>query len=144
MDEMATLMSPWGWSRNIARVFAYLLISEQPVTLDRIAADLGMSKSIVSVSARELADYGNALRISQPGTKQLLYAAPDDRFGPFSRQSALLGTLAQLLKRQEAGRDAGKVRDRLGNLAEFSREMRQAIAGVIARFEAGPPDQPEG
>ena len=45
-------MAPWGWSRHIARIFAYLLIRETPATLDEISEHLGISKSIASVAAR--------------------------------------------------------------------------------------------
>jgi DNA-binding transcriptional regulator GbsR (MarR family) len=133
MDEVASLMAPWGWSRHVARIFAYLLIREQPATLDEISEHLGISKSIASVAARELEQYGNARRHSQPGTKQILYSAPDKRYGPFPDQAAMMGTMAALLQRQQP--ESARVAERLANVATFLRAMRDAIDEVYERPE---------
>jgi DNA-binding transcriptional regulator GbsR (MarR family) len=133
MDEVASLMAPWGWSRHVARIFAYLLIREQPATLDEISEHLGMAKSLASVAARELVEFGNARRQSQPGTKQLLYSAPDKRCGPFPDQATVMGTLATLVQRQHSDSDA--VKARLGNMAQFLRAMREAMDEVYDRPE---------
>jgi DNA-binding transcriptional regulator GbsR (MarR family) len=133
MDEVASLMAPWGWSRHIARIFAYLLICETPATLDAISEDLGISKSIVSVATRELDQYGNARRHSQPGTKQILYSAPDKRYGPFPQQAAMMGTMATLLERQPT--ESAAVEQRLSKVAAFLRAMREAIDEVYERPE---------
>ena len=135
MDEMASLMAPWGWSRHVARMFAYLLICEEPVTLDRLAEDLAISKSLASVAARELEQYGNARRHSQPGTKQILYSAPDLHAGPFVDQAAMMGTMAALLDRQRERHGGEKVTARLSGVASFLRAMRGAIEQVMARRE---------
>lgn len=133
MDEVASLMAPWGWSRHIARIFAYLLIRETPATLDEISEHLGISKSIVSVATRELEQYGNARRHSQPGTKQILYSAPDKRYGPFPDQAAMMGTMATLLLRQQPASQV--VAQRLDKVAAFLRAMREAIDEVYERPE---------
>ena len=133
MDEVASLMAPWGWSRHIARIFAYLLIREAPATLDEISEHLGISKSIVSVATRELEQYGNARRHSQPGTKQILYSAPDRRYGPFPDQAAMMGQMAALMLRQPS--DSAAVKERLAGVAAFLDAMRQAIDEVYERAE---------
>lgn len=133
MDEVASLMAPWGWSRHVARIFAYLLIREQPATLDEICEHLGISKSIASVAARELEQYGNARRHSQPGTKQILYSAPEKRYGPFPDQAAMMGTMATLVERQQP--ESAAVAERLGSVAAFLRAMRDAIGEVYERPE---------
>jgi len=51
LDQMAMLMAPWGWPRPVGRMYGYLLLQDEPVTLDRIAADLGIAKSNASVVA---------------------------------------------------------------------------------------------
>jgi DNA-binding transcriptional regulator GbsR (MarR family) len=133
MDEVASLMAPWGWSRHVARIFAYLLIREQPATLDEISEHLGIAKSIASVAARELEQFGNARRHSQPGTKQILYSAPEKRYGPFTDQAAMMGTMATLLLRQQP--DSEAVTQRLAGVAAFLRAMREAIEEVYERPE---------
>jgi DNA-binding transcriptional regulator GbsR (MarR family) len=133
MDEVASLMAPWGWSRHVARIFAYLLIRERPATLDDISEHLGIAKSIASVAARELEKFGNARRHSQPGTKQLLYSAPEKRWGPFPDQAATIGILAALVERQSF--DSPAVTQRLSNMAAFLRAMREAMEEVYERPE---------
>jgi hypothetical protein len=133
MDEMASLMAPWGWSRNVARLFAYLLICEEPVSLDRIAGDLGIAKSNASVAARVLEQHGNARRHSQPGTKRILYSAPEHRTGPFASQAVLLGMIAGLLDRYQPGAGQANVAGRLHGFAEFLRAMRAAMQDVLER-----------
>lgn len=130
MDEMVGLMEPWGWSRTVARTFAYLMVRETPATLDEIAEDLGIAKSNASMATRELVDYGNAVRLRQPGTKQLLFDAPSSQTGPFAMRSAMLFRMAELLdgQRQGMGKSADK---RLSRQAEFLRAMGQAIDTVI-------------
>jgi DNA-binding transcriptional regulator GbsR (MarR family) len=133
MDEVASLMAPWGWSRHVARIFAYLLIRERPATLDDISEHLGIAKSIASVAARELEKFGNARRHSQPGTKQLLYSAPEKRWGPFLDQAATIGILTALVERQSF--DSTAVTQRLSNMAAFLRAMREAMEEVYERPE---------
>jgi DNA-binding transcriptional regulator GbsR (MarR family) len=130
MEEMVALMEPWGWSRTVARVFAYLLVRETPATLDEIAADLDIAKSNASMATRELVDYGNAVRLSQPGTKQLLFDAPSAQTGPFAQRSAMLQKMAALLESQ---RDCMGMaaEQRLSRQADFLRAMGEAIDGVI-------------
>ncbi|MFM6931541.1 MAG: GbsR/MarR family transcriptional regulator [Novosphingobium sp.] len=130
MDEMVGLMEPWGWSRTVARTFAYLMVRETPATLDEIAADLGIAKSNASMATRELVDYGNAVRIRQPGTKQLLFDAPSAQTGPFAMRSAMLCRMADLLGEQREGMGEAAVR-RLSRQADFLRAMGEAIDGVI-------------
>lgn len=130
MDEMVQLMEPWGWSRTVARVFAYLLVRESPATLDEIADDLGIAKSNASMATRELVDYGNAVRLRQPGTKQLLFDAPSAQTGPFAQRSAMLLNMAGLLEAQREGMTQA-ARQRLARQADFLRAMGKAIDAVI-------------
>ena len=130
-EEMIALMAPWGWSRTISRVFAYLLIRETPATLDEIVADLAISKSNASMATRELVDYGNAIRLRQPGTKQLLYAAPSAQTGPFAQQANMLEQIAALLDNQADAVACQPVEQRLARQAAFMRAMSMAISGVI-------------
>lgn len=136
MEELVTLMAPWGWSRTISRVFAYLLVRETPATLDEIVADLGISKGNASMATRELVDYGNAVRLRQPGTKQLLYDAPSAQTGPFVQRSAMMGQMADLLDAEGQARTGNHSASRLARQARFLRAMSEAIAAVVRETEA--------
>ena len=133
MDDMASLMTPWGWPRHVGRMYAYLLIRESPASLDEIAADLGISKSNASVAARTLEQFGNARRHTEPGTKRIHYSAPASHTGPFAAKSELLDMLVRLLDGQNTAGDAAIVSQRLQRMSAFYRDMRDAMQAVIDR-----------
>jgi DNA-binding MarR family transcriptional regulator len=131
LDDIALLMAPWGWARPVGRIYAYLLLRTGPASLDEIAADLGMSKSNTSVAARTLEHCGNARRHSEPGSKRIYYAVPDNHGGSFIERAALLGRLEMLFDRQTERGLPGSVADRFDTLAAFYARMRQAMESVI-------------
>src|SRR3981081_687975 len=45
---------PWGVNRSVSQVHALLYLSEKPLTAEDIAGTLGMARSNVSTSLREL------------------------------------------------------------------------------------------
>ena len=53
IEDAARLLIPWGVPQTAARLYGYLLLCAEPVSLDRITADLEISKSSASVAARE-------------------------------------------------------------------------------------------
>jgi len=134
MDDFAALMIPWGWPRNVGRMYGYLLLSAEPVTLDKIAADLRIAKSNASVAARTLEQFGNARRHSEPGSKRIYYSAPDALAGPFASKAELLSRIVRLLEANDAIGRTDEVNARLDGMADFYRDMRAAIEGVVARY----------
>jgi len=138
MDEIAALMAPWGWPRNVGRMYGYLLLAPEPVTLDRMAADLRIAKSNASVAARMLEQFGNARRQSEPGSKRIYYSAPDVLAGPFASKTELFDRIVRLLAvNQGIGRTA-EVDVRLEDMARFYRDMREAVQGVLDKYSSQP------
>jgi hypothetical protein len=134
LDAMAMLMAPWGWVRPVGRIYAYLLLREEPATLDEIAADLGMSKSNASVAARMLEQFGNARRHSVPGSRRITYSAPDVVSGPFASKTELLDRIVRLLAANHAIGRTDEVNARLATMGRFYEDMREAVQGVIDRY----------
>lgn len=136
MDDIAALMMPWGWPRHVGRMYGYLLLSDAPVTLDRMVADLRIAKSNASVAARMLEQFGNARRHSEPGSKRIYYSAPEVFAGPFPSKAELFDRIVRLLA---ANRDIGRtdeVNARLEAMARFYEDMRLAVQGVLDRHAA--------
>jgi len=52
------IASNWGMNRTVAHIHALLLISPEPLTADEIKATLQVARSNVSVSLRELQNWG--------------------------------------------------------------------------------------
>ena len=138
LEDMALLMAPWGWPRPVGRIYAYLLLRAAPATLDEIAADLGMSKSNASVAARTLEHCGSARRHSQPGSKRIYYAVPENHAGPFAAKAELLGRLERLFETQTERSLAHPVTERFDSLASFYARMRGAMESIIDENPANP------
>lgn len=112
-------------------MYAWLLLQEEPVSLDDIATSLGISKSNASVAARVLEQFDNARRHSEPGTKRIRYSAPGSQIGPFASRADLLGKLARLLDGQDGTDTPVEVSARLRRMSAFHREMQVAMQEVI-------------
>lgn len=134
MDDIASLMIPWGWPRNVGRMYGYLLLSDGPVTLDKMASDLRIAKSNASVAARTLEQFGNARRHTEPGSKRIYYTAPDNLAGPFSSKIELFDRIVRLLIANETIGRSPEVNERLDGMADFYDDMRAAVQGVLDRY----------
>lgn len=77
IDSHGVLLEQFGLPAATGRIFAYLLLREEPASLDTIAADLEISKSSASVNARHLLDAGVVRRLPQRGSRMVLYEAVD-------------------------------------------------------------------
>ena len=77
IDSHGILLEQFGLPAATGRIFAYLLLRDQPASLDTIAADLEISKSSASVGARHLVDAGVARRLPQRGSRMVLYESVD-------------------------------------------------------------------
>src|SRR5215471_10171404 len=78
VDDLGHLYARFGLSVTFGRAFGLLLLSEEPLSLDDLAAQLQVSKSAVSVAARELERVGAARRLTSPGSRRVRYEANDD------------------------------------------------------------------
>lgn len=134
IDEMAALLAPWGMQPSTAALYAYLLLCEAPVTLDEIAATLGVAKSSASVAARSLEQFGLARRHGEPGTKRVRYAASDSYSGFLQTQARLLDDLGRLAELRARSVTSGEALRRLRYLGSFHRKMAATITGRIAEL----------
>ena len=51
VEDMGQLMASWGLPRNTGRLYAFLILRSAPVSLDEMAAELGIAKSGASLGA---------------------------------------------------------------------------------------------
>lgn len=127
IEDMTALQIPWGMQPAAAHLYAYLLLCEKPVSLDRIAATLGMAKSSVSVAARSLEQQGLARRHTEPGSKRLRYGASDSYSGFLVAQARLLDDIGRLTAGRADAVASGPTLHRLRYLAAFYRKMATTI-----------------
>ena len=128
---MAQLLVPWGVPPTAARLYGYLLLCDEPVSLDRIVDDLEVSKSTASVAARLLEMYTLVRRSGQRGTRRVLFEASDDYNGMLNAQKRSLEQLAALIKEGAQNTSSKKTRERLKTMAEFYLVNRDAMESAL-------------
>lgn len=98
IDEMATLLAPWGVPATAGRLYAYLLLREEPVSLEQIAADLDMSKAGAWNAARFLEHTNCARRSTERGSKRVFFRLGNDMAPCLLDQLRSLGAIGRLMR----------------------------------------------
>ena len=131
IDRMGIAAETDGMSPIAARLFALLLLSEDPRSLDELADTLRVSKASVSTEARRLLERGIVERVARAGDRRDYYELSPDFFARIIEARANRWRRMQLL--------ANKVRDQAGNLPDAVAKRIDAIddveASVIAPLE---------
>lgn len=70
--------SRWGVSRSVAQIHALLYLSERPLAADEIADELGIARSNVSVSLKELQGWGLIRMVHVLGDRREHFEAIQD------------------------------------------------------------------
>jgi DNA-binding transcriptional regulator GbsR (MarR family) len=70
--------SQWGVNRSVAQIHALLYLSERPLTADEIASTLGLARSNVSNSIRELIAWNLIRRVPVKGDRREHFEAETD------------------------------------------------------------------
>lgn len=133
IEDIASLLIPWGMSNVTARIYGYLLVSAQAVTLDQIAEDLQVSKSSASVAARTLERNALARRSGERGSKRIFYEASDTCGTALSERIVMLGSVARLLQGRASTASSDPVRRRLDKVAGLYLLMRDAVEEAVRR-----------
>jgi DNA-binding transcriptional regulator GbsR (MarR family) len=72
------LGSQWGVNRSVAQIHALLYLAERPLTAEEIAETLGLARSNVSNSIKELLSWGLIHRVPVLGDRRDHFAAETD------------------------------------------------------------------
>ncbi len=139
IERMGLALESDGYPRIAGRMFGLLLVSEDPRSLDDLAAELRVSKGSVSTNARLLEQRGILERICRPADRRDYYRVPPDLFSH---------TMAQRLSRWQRFHEAiGEARtslpiqsrEVLERLEEYESAysfMSQVIEEALARWRA--------
>ena len=140
--------SRWGINRSVAQVHALLFVGGKAADAEEIAATLGIARSNVSTSLKELEGYGLVKRIHRVGDRKEWFEAigsPWDMFLQIvevRRQREVQPTLDALQSLVEQGREEAEtpaeVKRRIEELHRFGtdldrwyREMRRLPVGTL-------------
>jgi DNA-binding transcriptional regulator GbsR (MarR family) len=78
----------WGVNRSVAQIHALLYLSERPITAEDIAGTLGIARSNVSNSLRELLGWNLIRRVPMMGERRDHFAAETDLWEMVTRIAA--------------------------------------------------------
>jgi DNA-binding transcriptional regulator GbsR (MarR family) len=78
IQHFGEMGSRWGINRTVGQICALLVISEEPLNADQIGETLGLSRSNVSMSLKELNSWNLLRNIAIPGDRKDYFTAPDD------------------------------------------------------------------
>lgn len=131
IDDLSAMLTAWSMPANAGRLYGYLQLMNEPVSLDDIARDLEISKSNACTAAKVLEGHGNARRLTERGTRRVLYVAGDDPGAPLRKQAETLGRMAQLIASRKGEVSTGPAERRLARLAEFHDQLQAAMETVI-------------
>jgi DNA-binding transcriptional regulator GbsR (MarR family) len=85
VDRMGMAAEADGLSPIASRLFAVLLLADGPLSLDELAATLGVSKASVSTDARRLLERGVVERVTHAGDRRDYYELAADSFARITR-----------------------------------------------------------
>jgi DNA-binding transcriptional regulator GbsR (MarR family) len=131
IDRMGIAAETDGMSPIAGRLYALLLLSDEPRSLDELADALGVSKASVSTDARRLLERGIVERVAKAGDRRDYYELTPDFF------ARIIDVRISRWRRMQAL--AHDVRQQAGSLPAAVRQRIDAIddveASVIAPLE---------
>jgi DNA-binding transcriptional regulator GbsR (MarR family) len=123
----------------MARVHALLIVSDDPLGLDEIADELGISRGNASMCLKELRSWGVVQRVHVKGSRRDLYVTEEDVWSMFFRIlverkrrefDPALAAVRDALNGLGADRD-DRVQARLGQMEDLLSTMDRVAARVL-------------
>lgn len=121
----------WGVTRSVSQVHALLFASDKPLTADEIAELLGMARSNVSTSLRELTGWNLIRRVPVLGDRRDYFAAETDLWTMVQR-------IAAGRKQRELDPAAAALRECLAEARgddDVSPQLRQRLEEMLSFVE---------
>lgn len=124
--------SRWGINRTVGQIYALLFVSPEPLCAEEIVDALGISRSNVSMSLRELQTWNLVLLKHKPDDRRDFFTTPDDVW-------QILRTLAEERKKREVDPTLSVLREILmqhpASEAERHAQVRMGeMYGLIERL----------
>jgi len=86
--QWGNLGERWGVNRSVSQIHALLYASERPLTAEEIAETLGIARSNVSTSLRELQSWDIVRSVPVMGDRRTFYEAETDLWAVVTRIAA--------------------------------------------------------
>jgi len=120
----------WGINRTVAQVHALLFLSEKPLPADEIAGTLGVARSNISNSLRELQNWGIVRIVHLAGDRR-------DHFESMKDVFAMFRVIARERKKREIEPTVRVLRDCIdeSGKAKSAPYTRERLAELLNFFE---------
>jgi len=138
VDRMGVVAESDGLSPIEGRLFGYLLLADEPQSLDELAAVLQVSKASVSTDARRLVERGIIRRALRPGDRKDYYELAPDFFADLVRNRVKRWAALQALASEVRGEAADltpAVKQRLASVTEVSALVIARVNDALAEWD---------
>lgn len=83
IEKITDNMNAFGVSTSIGRVLGIIYMNREPMTLDELSEETGMSKTRMSQVVREMIDLNIAERVFKKGVRKDLFRVEEDYYQTF-------------------------------------------------------------
>lgn len=125
--QWGDLGGQWGVNRSVAQIQALLFLSDMPLTAEDIAEKLGMARSNVSNSLRELMSWKLVYRVPVLGDRRDHYEAETDLWQMATK-------VAQGRKAREIDPMVAAIREAMANLDENDSGVSPQVKSRLHRM----------
>lgn len=132
----AKLLASWGMPLTAARVAAWMMMQPRAVSLDEIAAGLGISKAGAWTAARHLEQVNQIERFGEPGSKRARFAPTENFARALFNYSRLLSKSGALMRDGAAVAAGPEAAERMLERADFFIAVHEAIENTMAELMA--------
>jgi DNA-binding transcriptional regulator GbsR (MarR family) len=128
-----------GVPRIGGRLYGFLLLQDEPRSLDELAAGLSVSKASVSTNARLLVQWGIVDRVTRPGDRRDFYTAAPDLVPVLQRRLQRVREVSDLLAAgsRAVPPDRPAAAERLSTMAEFNARAADRLEEFLAGWREG-------
>lgn len=83
IEKISDNMNAFGVSTSVGRILGIIYMNREPMTLDELSQETGMSKTRMSQVVREMIDMNIAERVFKKGVRKDLYQVEEDYYQTF-------------------------------------------------------------
>lgn len=133
IQSIAKNMKLYGITPSVGRLFGILYFSDQPMTLDDMRNELGMSKTSMSTGVRALMDMKMVEPVFRRGVRKDLYQTEDDWYKSFA---ALFSSQWEKATRTNI-EEMSEAKEKLQQIADDTEdeELKQKIESDLQRLD---------
>ncbi len=138
VDRMGLATESDGLSPIAGRLFALLLLANEPRSLDELSAALNVSKASVSTDARRLLERGIAERVTRAGDRRDYYELAPDFFVRIVQSRVNRWRRIQMLAdelRGQADELSPVVRERVDSIDDVQNFVIERLEQALAEWE---------